>query len=611
MGLLQAAYRTYESQKHLAGVVNEGEEALAPIYHWIFNAYIEIDLGEDGSFINAKRVPKAENKTIIPVTEESAGRTGDNDRAHPLSDQLRYLAPYGKSKHEAYYSGLMRWAKSEHSHPKVTAVLAYISGGTLLSDLSAAGVIELDENGVPADGRIEGTEYGKCLVRWRVISITDGGTSACWEDLSLFRSFFDFYNSLLSEKEHDICVVSGRFDVPVKNHPSGIIKLDTQAKLISANKDSGFTYRGRFTEARQAGTVGLTASYKAHSALRWLAFNFNHSVVMGGRTFLWWNPDGKALPPLDYLGMENDGEHHTSIVSYKRELLETLGGYRMSLSENDNVIVAALDKATTGTGGRLSVTYYNELRAMDFLDRLQNWYETCCIESRFYHINSPPIKLIAKCACGTQRGSFIEADDRILRDYVQRLLQSLIDGRPIPADIVRSLAVKACSPLSYNHKNREIQLNTTCAVLRKYLNDREKKEVWTLALDINNKDRSYLYGRLLAVAEQVERSAYSREEDREPNAIRMQAVFSRRPQYAWRILHEALEPYFKRHSPGLRKYFRDIIQDIMDSFALDTRDFNNRLDDTYILGYYHQRAVLTTKKDKNNVTEENENESAE
>lgn len=606
MGLLQAAYRTYESQKHLAGVVNEGEEVLTPIYHAIINAHIEIDIGENGTFINAKRVPKAENKTIIPVTEESAGRTGDNDRAHPLSDQLRYLAPYGKSKHEAYYSGLMRWAKSEHSHPKVTAVLAYISGGTLLSDLSAAGVIELDENGVPAVGRIEGTEYTKCLVRWRVICFSDDSKRACWEDLSLISSFIDYTNNLLSEKERDLCIISGNMDVATVSHPKGVLPFNYGAKLISANDDSGFTYRGRFTEARQTGTVGLTASQKAHGALRWLATN--HGMIMGGRTFLWWNPDGKALPPLDYLGMENDGEHHTSIVSYKRELLETLGGYRMSLSDKDDVVVAALDAATTG---RLSVTYYNELRAMDFLDRLQNWYETCCIESRFYHINSPPIKLIAKCACGTQRGSFIEADDRILRDYVQRLLQSLIDGRPIPADIVRSLAVKACSPLSYNHKNREIQLNTTCAVLRKYINDREKKEVWTLALDINNKDRSYLYGRLLAVAEQVERSAYSREEDREPNAIRMQAVFSRRPQYAWRILHEALEPYFKRHSPGLRKYFRDIIQDIMDSFALDTRDFNNRLDDTYLLGYYHQRAVLTTKKDKNNVTEENENESAE
>lgn len=606
MGLLQAAYRTYESQKHLAGVVNEGEEVLTPIYHAIINAHIELDIGENGTFINAKRVPKAENKTIIPVTEESAGRTGDNDRAHPLSDQLRYLAPYGKSKHEAYFSGLMRWAESEYSHPKVKAVLAYISGGTILSDLSAAGVIELVENGVPAVGRIEGTEYTKCLVRWRVISFSDDSKRSCWEDLSLISSYIAYTNNLLSEKERDLCIISGNLDVATVSHPKGVLPINYGAKLISANDDSGFTYRGRFTEARQTGTVGLTASQKAHSALRWLATN--HGMIMGSRTFLWWNPDGKELPPLDYLGMENDGEYHTSIISYKRELLETLSGYRMSLSNKDDVVVTALDAATTG---RLSVTYYSELRAMDFLDRLQNWYETCCIESRFYHINSPPIKLIAKCACGAQRGSFIEADDRILRDYVQRLLQSLIDGRAIPADIVRSLVVKACSPLSYNHKNREIQLNTTCAVLRKYLNDREKKEVWTLALDVNNKDRSYLYGRLLAVAEQVERSTYSREEDREPNAIRIQAVFSRRPLYAWRILHEALEPYFKKHSPGLRKYFRDIIQDIMDSFALDTRDLNNRLDDTYLLGYYHQRAVLTTKKDKNNVTEENENESAE
>ena len=187
MGLLQAALRTYESQAHLAGVPVEGKETLTPISHTIQKAQIEIIIDEDGSFREAKPVPKAQSRTIIPVTEESAGRTSGKGRSHPLSDQLQYLSPINEDHHKAYLELLERWAQSEYSHPKVRAVLRYIQGGTILKDLCAAGVISLEEDGTLAGGKIEGSEYEKCLVRWRVMPPPERGSSACWEDQSLFE----------------------------------------------------------------------------------------------------------------------------------------------------------------------------------------------------------------------------------------------------------------------------------------------------------------------------------------------------------------------------------------------------------------------------------------
>lgn len=46
-----------------------------------------------------------------------------------------------------------------------------------------------------------------------------------------------------------------------------------------------------------------------------------------------------------------------------------------------------------------------------------------------------------------------------------------------------------------------------------------------MSLDKEKKDRSYQFGRLLAVMEKVERDTYT-DEGREPNAIRMQSVFA-------------------------------------------------------------------------------------
>lgn len=48
---------------------------------------------------------------------------------------------------------------------------------------------------------------------------------------------------------------------------------------------------------------------------------------------------------------------------------------RDQLDNNDNIVIIGLDAATTG---RLSITYYNELKGSDFYDRLTDWGQTCC-----------------------------------------------------------------------------------------------------------------------------------------------------------------------------------------------------------------------------------------
>lgn len=134
-----------------------------------------------------------------------------------------------------------------------------------------------------------------------------------------------------------------------------------------------------------------------------------------------------------------------------------------------------------------------------------------------------------------------------------------------------------------------------------------------MTLDPNNTDRSYLFGRLMAVAEVAERSTYQRDEGREPNAVRMQAVFSQRPRYAWRIVQESLGPYLAKMNPGLRTYYKTLIDEILGKMPTnDDYELNKRLEDSYIMGMSHQRVALYQKKNKDAVIEEdNENEYAE
>lgn len=589
MGLLQAAYRTYQTQAHRAGKKTAGEkEALTPLAHILQNAQIEISLSDEGRFQGACAVPKEDAKTIIPATMESANRTS-KAVPHPLCEQLGYLDPHGPLCEE-YLRQLTRWADSPFSHTKVRAVLRYIRGGTILQDLAGIGLIELREDGSLENGKCEGTAYEKCLVRWRILPAPEGQSSACWKDPDLFESFAAFYTTRDGQRR-DLCFISGEQDLVCESHPKGTVASSYGAKLISSNDGAGFTYRGRFDQADQAFCVGYTASQMAHNALRWVAAN--HGVLIGGRTFLCWNPEGQPVPTMELWGFDQPEER--DFISYRRELQDTLSGYRQGLRQRD-VVIAALDAATTG---RLSITYYNELRGSDFLDRVESWYETSCWSTR-RGIRCPPIKQIVTCAFGTQRGEKLEADDRLLREHAQQMVHSIADRQPVPYDVVRALVTRAGVPLAYTPQNRERVLETACAMVRKYRLDRHKEE-WTLALDTQNQDRSYLFGRFLAVAEQVERSTYDREEGREPNAIRMQAVFAQRPLYASRILNEQLVPYFARLKPGLRAYYKQVIGEIMDKLEAGEPKRDQKLDDTYLLGYYHQRAALFTKKDSSTM----------
>ncbi|MDO5595005.1 MAG: type I-C CRISPR-associated protein Cas8c/Csd1 [Eubacteriales bacterium] len=590
MGLLQKACETYDAMADRAGRVFESEkEPLAPVSHIMKQPQIKITLDQNGNFITAQALDKDTPKIIIPATEESAGRTSTKAAKlpHPLCDYLRYLLPQNQVEYQCYVSQLSDWTNSPFTHQKLRAVLNYVQGGTILANLSQAG-IDAEE---------------KAMVCWEVNGLGETLNGPCWTDQALMNAFIDYTAEKQANVEPALCMVSGEMEVPAGQHPKGIIPTSGNAKLISANDSSGFTYRGRFDDAAQAATVSYTASQKAHNALRWLVAN--QSVPFGGRTFLCWNPQGIPIPkvtgPMGRKGGESAPRSATP-SQYQKQLREALSGWKEDLRPSAGVVIAAFDAATTG---RLAVTYYNELLASDFLDRLHDWEVSCCWENGPYGIQSPSLFQIVSWAFGTPRNGKAEPpDDRILKQQMQRMVACRVDQAPFPLDIERALAERASHLLLYEGENRQKLLFTACAAIRKYHFDHFKEE-WDMALDKNCSDRSYLFGRLLAVAEAVESSTYRTEKDqRETNAMRMQKAFALRPMSTWRFLEEKLESYYKQLKPGLRQYYRKMTQEIMDKLSVSGSSLNQKLDDIYLLGYYHQRAYRNEKPNQNETEEE-------
>lgn len=586
MGLLQKAVETYDAMAHRAGKVYADEkEPLAPVFHIMARPQIKITLDQEGNFAAAQALDKDAPKIIIPATEESAGRTVKAaELPHPLCDYLRYLLPQNQVEYQHYVSQLSAWADSPFTHPKLRAVLNYVRGGTILADLSRAGV--------PAEE--------KAMVCWEVNGLGEALNGPCWTDKPLMEAFIAYSREMRAAASPALCMITGALEPPAEQHPKGIVPLNGNAKLVSANDSSGFTYRGRFDSAAQAATVSRAASQKAHNALRWLVAN--QSVSYGGRTFLCWNPQGVQVPKATGpMGRKTGGgQRAANPTQYRRQLKEALSGWKENLPANAGVVIAAFDAATTG---RLAVTYYNELLASDFLVRLHDWEASCCWENGPYGIQSPTLFQIVSWAFGTPRNGKAEPDARILSQQMQRLTACRLDRAPFPLDIERALVEKASRLLLYEGENRRKLLFTACAAIRKYHYDHLKEE-WDMALDKNCSDRSYLFGRLLAIAEAVEQSTYSGDNTRETNAMRTQKAFALHPMTGWRVLEEKLTPYYKQLPPGLRRYYKGLTQEIVNMLSVTDTDLNQKLDDIYLLGYYHQRACRNEKSNKPKTEEE-------
>ena len=594
MSLLQQACDTYDNAEEVhAGVYDAGKnEPLAPICHAITNAKIEITIDADGNFIQGTEVDKGDAKTIFPVTEDSAGRTS-TPCAHPLCEQLGYLMPQNTEKYQLYVQQLQEWDASEYSHPMLQPILMYAERGSIVRDLSIGNIIKTDENGTPKDE--------KAFIRWRVVGIGDE-SGACWKNRNLQHMYSKYYLSKIQERDKDVCMVSGDIEPVAKQHAKGIVSLNGNAKLISANDSVNFTYRGRFIKDTESMTVGFLASQKAHNALRWIIAN--QGRYCAGRNFVCWNPQGKEIPEVMSImrprRKEVKDEAHYTPSDYKEYLNKILKGWKTDLPIDAKAVVAVFDAATAG---RLSLSYYSEMQAVDFLERLKYWDETCCWPDKNFGIQSPLLIDIVCYAFGTLRNNKFEAEDGVMKQSMLKLVASRLEKAKIPVDIERALVKKAGTLMLYDDSKtsnwlRSRLLFTTCAVIKKYRHDYYREE-WEMALEKEKKDRSYQYGRLLAVLEKAERDTYGVDEDREPNAIRMQSVFTQRPQYASRMIWEQVKRgYYRRLSNGQRTYYERLIGQIIEQLSDYEEEANKPLEDTYLLGYYLQKNEMYTSKNK-------------
>lgn len=632
MSWIQKLYETYDHC--VASESLQSATPLAPLSHSIQQAHIEVVLDGDGTFRRARVIPR--ENTVIPVTEKSATARTSAVVPHPLCDHVKYCAGDYKELGEkdnihfdAYHAQLKKWCESSNRHPKAIAVLKYVEKRSLVRDLIREHVWP-----VGGDGRLlrrwdvagekpllfkqlvrdkDGFYRPQnALIRWVVESDLP---SEVWKHKALQKAWLDYCST--DGAATGLCMVTGIDRVLATKHAKGVRGGKDGAKLISWKKeeDSDFIYLGRFLKASQVVGVGREVSEKAHSALRWLIERQGYRN--GDQVVVAWAVAGKPVPDpfqdslsiilaADELLQRNGtaAEDSKRVIvgdvgqAFAGRLNKAIAGYRARLDPTDDIIVMALDSATPG---RMAITFYRELTGSEFLERVQEWHERYAWHQDFgkdkskkalRFIGVPSPKDIAEAAFGPPR----DKQRKLHKATVERLLPCIIDGRPVPRDLVESAARRTGNRPGLERWEWEKNLGIACALFRGFYAERE----YQMTLETDRTSRDYLYGRLLAIAEHLEsRALYVALETRDTTAARLMQRFADRPTSTWRSIELALTPYKTRlrsKRPAFLRKMEDRLDAVVSAFREGEFVDDRRLSGEFLLGYHCERQVLKSLK---------------
>ena len=618
-------YDTYNNNVNEVGITNtkrNGQEyTLLPIAHTTQTAHIQVDITPEGQFHSSNLISKEQGITLIPATESAASRAGSKVAPYPLHDKIGYCAgDFVKYTHltnkaeqyQAYIKQLGDWANSEFSHWKIKSIYDYLKKGCLIEDLIADHKLAIDGNHFLFDKwskdfdhlydnkpdlfQVATSGQHGIFVRFNVFSANEQLTSI-WNDKEIYDSFINHYSS--RQSSDDVCLVTGENAPITTSHANKIRNSADKAKLISSNDTSGFTFRGRFEKASDAASISYEASQKAHNALKWLINK--QGKYVNGRIFLVWENKGSEIadptaPSFNVFPSKKTMNQGFTNAQIANEFAKAISGYIHDLSsQSQHINILVLDAATTG---RLAILYYRSLDKEDYFNRLLDWHSSAMWihtyrneEGQYQEYRGvPSVKDIAQAAYGQR------ADEKIVKGFMERMLPTIIEGRKVPQDIVTSLFHRASNPVGLEDWEWRKTLGIACSMIN-------TKEGYDVRVSENEMDRSYLFGRLLAIADVFERNALGREETRASNAIRYMNSFSRQPARTWKTIQSSLQPYQAKMG-GKSTYFTKQIDDI--ASRISPEDFNNKpLSEKYLLGFYSQRYDLYQKKsEKTTISEE-------
>lgn len=600
-----------------------GDTQLLPIYHTNLkstgNNIIQVTLNEDGTLFRADFIPKDET-IVFPVTRDSMARSGRIPPSHPLVDKICYLSTINSTLHQLYRKEFKEWYQWVEDDI-VKNFLKHINNFIETSDFLSQILMSLfGENAYQLKGfdleysyinskgkkKTQKMDLSQVFITFIVNDYIGYRNVSVTDFTELQESYISFINNQTVNR--GVCNVSGETQELTSKHRG----LLGNAKLISVSNNKE-TYIGRFTKGSDIIQIGYQTSEKIHLMLKYLLENNNSNRWLGDQQYLvnWFSDDITNKSQLNLVSPTNpfagfkEKEDNTSGQKIILTLNEKIGSSFIKGSrqfEDDaNYYAAIIDKASNG---RITVKYFRELKASELMRRLDKWeqdysWDKFNVKTALFEATTPTLNQILLAAYGIERdGALILDNDQFKKDQFQKMVTSLIDGKKAPGNITKALSQNIRKRSNYKQNWEQIEF-VALAMLRNI-----KGEGLQPVLDKNNNNRSYLFGRLLAVLELIEAATYNREDKRITNAQKYWTTYTNRPAQMMSKLIEKVGYYEKLLMNSERGiYFKlekemcDIINQI-NQHHIGTKELNKPLDYHFIFGYYAEKQYIFTKTEK-------------
>ena len=291
----------------------------------------------------------------------------------------------------------------------------------------------------------------------------------------------------------------------------------------------------------------------------------------------------------------------------------------------------------------MSLTFYQEKLRDDYFRDLDEWQDDFAWYQEYkssWIFAAPSLERIAEVVL--TKTEFEDKDRKSRRQLYARLLPVISGGKSvhIPYDLVQKSFQVACNPFA-NYRpedgekirsaNWQRNICVACALYKGWRarhHDLSQRRTYPMSLDTQNRSRDYIFGRLLAVAEHLERTALRiANETRATNAENYMQRFVMRPFHTWEQLETNLKPYKDR----LRKDYPVRISEkfvltspigflnnreneinqlicVLDDLKQEGCDLDKPLEPEFLLGYHSQKMAYRNKSNQpeQEVTETHE-----
>lgn len=623
MSLLTALLDSYDYalEHDMVGKPDHFGNILLPMYYNSMKSngknIIELLLSKESVLLEARVLPEGE--TIqFPVTEDSVARSS-GVAPHPLVDSASYVIQDGEKRSAAYMEQMENWLAYD-ANDYVKIIRDFLKKPGMLDAVKKRLKDSEEGEEEKAKKSAASIDFEKVFFTFSIENYESIKNVSVSENAALqgrYKAYVEYLNANDPEKEKITCNLSGKEDyLCIKHQP-----LMGTARLVSQITANDENYRGRFTTADQSIKIGMETSQKIHLMAKYLLSGQGTRRWLGEQANMvsWFSDDLSNAAEFNptkstevassvknrLLALKQEKSDASMIADEMTEdIVKSFTNGKRMFSDDATYYIAIFDKISNG---RVAAKYFRSLSASRLKENLVTWQEK-------YHWRgfskenwdkefTPSPRRMVLAAYGVERDGMLEiSKNDFLKNQYQNILTALVEGRAVPRNFEKALAMNIRHRQNYDKTWMEV-LFCALAVLK------DKGGMKDAMLNRENTDRSYLFGRLLASFEYLEKSAFSKGDERSTNAEKMWTSYTNHPATMMLRLRNLMKPYERKlitsDEPLKRSAYFNATREIQEatnmlheSYDIDSVEVNRPLDYGFIFGYEAQRQAFYSGKNK-------------